>query len=68
MKAVSGKRMVQLLNKRGWTLDRVEGSHHIMKRPGNPILISVPVHGNKSLGKGLQRAIMKQAEITEGDL
>ena len=68
MKAISGKRLVRLLEQRGWALARVSGSHHIYTRPGSNFRITVPVHGNKSLKIGLQRHIMKIVGITEADL
>jgi predicted RNA binding protein YcfA (HicA-like mRNA interferase family) len=37
-------------------------------KPGNPATISVPVHGNQDLKKGLQADLMKQAELTEDEL
>lgn len=60
--------MSELLKKKGWTLARVTGSHHIFVRPGVNLRITVPVHGNHDLKSGLQRAIMKQANITENEL
>ncbi len=68
MKTVSGKKMSSLLKRRGWVLARVTGSHHIFIRPGVNLRITVPVHGNHDLKPGLQRAIMKQADIAEKDL
>jgi predicted RNA binding protein YcfA (HicA-like mRNA interferase family) len=47
---MSGKQLIKLLKDKGWVLDRIEGSHHIMVK-GDKTL-SVPVHGNKDLGKG----------------
>jgi predicted RNA binding protein YcfA (HicA-like mRNA interferase family) len=67
MKAVSGKRMCKALAKKGWSLDRIRGSHHIYVLAGRAP-IAVPVHGNKALGKGLQARIMKAADLTEDDL
>lgn len=67
MKAVSGKDFCKALRRLGWILDRISSSHHIYKKPGVP-MISVPVHGNKELGPGLQIALMKQAGLTEKDL
>ncbi|MGI9175319.1 MAG: type II toxin-antitoxin system HicA family toxin [Rhodothermales bacterium] len=49
MKAVSGKEFARLLEKRGWELKRVRGSHHVYTKTGHPARISVPVHGSKSL-------------------
>lgn len=68
MKAVSGKAMSSLLEKKGWTLVRVTGSHHIFVRDGSNLRITVPVHGSHDLKTGLQRAIMKQAGIAENEL
>jgi predicted RNA binding protein YcfA (HicA-like mRNA interferase family) len=68
MKAVSGKEMCKVLERRGWILDRVKGSHHIYTRPGATRPISVPVHGNKTLRPGTQRSIMRAAGLTDDDL
>ena len=68
MKAVSGKRFCQLLEESGWRLMRIRGSHHIYAKAGTAIRISVPVHGNVSLKIGLQRQIMKLADINETEL
>ena len=68
MKAVSGKRLCRLLETRGWELVRVRGSHHIYTRTGTDIRISVPVHGNRTLKRGLQRHLMRLGGIDETDL
>ncbi|NTW70122.1 MAG: type II toxin-antitoxin system HicA family toxin [Chlorobiaceae bacterium] len=67
MKSISGKHFVGLLEKRGWLLVRINGSHHADMKPGNLARISVPVHGNDDLKIGLLRHFMKVAEITEED-
>lgn len=36
-----------LLERAGWTLLRISGSHHIFAKPGEPDRITVPVHGGK---------------------
>ncbi|MFH1262873.1 MAG: type II toxin-antitoxin system HicA family toxin [Pseudomonadota bacterium] len=58
---LSGKEIVRLLHQHGWELARVKGSHHIMKK--GAFEISVPVHGNRSLGTGLERKILKTAGL-----
>lgn len=68
MKAVSGKELARLLEEKGWALKRINGSHHIYCKNGNPARITVPVHGNTSLKIGLQRHLMKVAEIAETEL
>lgn len=68
MKAISGKDLSRLVERRGWTLLRVHGSHHIYGKPGSVIRLSIPVHGNQPLKIGLLRHLLKLAEIAEGDL
>lgn len=68
MKTVSGKDFIKVLEKRGWTLLRINGSHHIYGKTGSIVRLSVPVHGNQPLKTGLLRHLMKMAEIPETDL
>jgi len=68
MKAVSGKGFAKILERHGWTLLRVQGSHHIYGRTGSDVRLSVPIHGNQPLKTGLLRHLMKLADITEADL
>jgi len=68
LKAVSGRRLCRLLESNGWTLKRINGSHHIYTKSGNTVRISVPVHGNAPLKIGLQRHLMKIAGIDESEL
>jgi len=58
---MSGRDLLKLLRKHGWILDRINGSHHIMIK-GDKTL-SVPVHGNRDLPKGLLEALMKQGGL-----
>lgn len=68
MKSVSGKGFARLLEKKGWRLKNINGSHHVYVKEGNPARISVPVHGSKSLKIGLLTHLMKLAEIDEDEL
>ncbi|MGK5081809.1 type II toxin-antitoxin system HicA family toxin [Bdellovibrionota bacterium FG-1] len=58
---LSGKQLVRLLEENGWVLVRINGSHHILVK--GPDSVSVPVHGNHSLGTGLERKILKKAGL-----
>jgi predicted RNA binding protein YcfA (HicA-like mRNA interferase family) len=49
------------LEQDGWLLERVSGSHHVFKHPVNKETIVLP-HPRKDLGRGLVRAIYKQAK------
>lgn len=68
MKSTSGKKFAKLLEHNGWILLRVNGSHHIYGKPGNPQRISVPIHGNKALKTGLLRHFLKVSGISESEL
>jgi len=61
---VNGKQLMKLLERHGWHLDRISGSHHIMIKDGCRS-IPIPVHGSAELPRGLERKILKQARITE---
>lgn len=65
MKSYSGKELCRLLEKRGWQLKRIKGSHQIYGKPGERALLVIPVHTNQSLKPGLQRAMMKLAGIED---
>jgi len=64
-KRVSGRRLVQVLGRFGWYVERVKGSHHIMRHPEwRSITLSVPVHANRTLPIGTQVDILRDAGIT----
>lgn len=67
MRTLSGKQFCRLLESRGWRLKRIRGSHHIYVKAGTPARISVPVHGGV-LKRGLQKHLMKIAQIQESEL
>ena len=68
MKSVSGRELARVVERRGWTLLRVSGSHHIYGKPGSIVRLSIPIHGNKTLKTGLLRHLLKMAEIAEEEL
>ncbi|MFN5514246.1 MAG: type II toxin-antitoxin system HicA family toxin [Cyanobacteriota bacterium] len=68
MKSISGKTFTKILERYGWQLLRINGSHHIYGKINNSNRISVPVHGNQSLKPGLLRHFLKIANLDEGNL
>ncbi|MGO9386897.1 MAG: type II toxin-antitoxin system HicA family toxin [Methanobacterium sp.] len=56
-----------MLEKKGFKLDRVKGSHHIYYHPENKRRVVVPLH-KKDLPKGTQIEILKQAGINREEL
>lgn len=65
MKVVSGSEFARLIERRGWRLLRIAGSHHIYGKPGSIVRLSVPIHGNRPLKTGLLRHLAKLAAIED---
>ncbi|HSU81225.1 MAG TPA: type II toxin-antitoxin system HicA family toxin, partial [Thermoanaerobaculia bacterium] len=53
---------------KGWSLLRINGSHHIYGKTGSRVRLSVPVHGNQALKIGLLRHLLKQASLSEDEI
>jgi predicted RNA binding protein YcfA (HicA-like mRNA interferase family) len=68
LKSISGKDFIKLLEKHGWQLIRVNGSHYIYMKSGYRERISVPVHGHQDLKTGLLKHFMEIAGIDESEL
>jgi predicted RNA binding protein YcfA (HicA-like mRNA interferase family) len=68
MKSVSGREFARLVERRGWQLLRVNGSHHIYGKAGSVVRLSIPIHGNKALKTGLLRHLLKMAEVDESEV
>ena len=68
MKVLSGKEFARLVERHGWQLLRVHGSHHIYGKTGSPVRLSVPIHGTQPLKRGLLAHLTKQAGLIEEDL
>lgn len=55
---MSGKELIKKMLKDGWEIDRIAGSHHVMKKGTKTEII--PVHGNKDIPNGLLQTILKR--------
>lgn len=62
---MQSKRLIKQLEKEGWQLIRVTGSHHHFKHAGKPGIVTVP-HPKKDLPLGTVNNILKQAGIKRG--
>jgi predicted RNA binding protein YcfA (HicA-like mRNA interferase family) len=56
---LSGKELIRLLEKLGFIVVRINGSHHRLKHPNGKVT-TVPVHKNEDLPKGLLRKIIRE--------
>jgi len=63
MRQFSGREFARLVERHGWRLLRIAGSHHIYGKPGSIVRLSIPIHGNRPLKTGLLRHLSKLAEI-----
>jgi predicted RNA binding protein YcfA (HicA-like mRNA interferase family) len=59
---VSGREVVRALERAGFEVQRVRGSHVFLKHPDGRVT-SVPVHSRETLGPGLMRAILRDVEM-----
>lgn len=62
--AVSGKQVIAALEKEGWFVKRVRGSHHVLRHASIPDAIPVPVHGNRALKRGTLASILRTAGLS----
>jgi predicted RNA binding protein YcfA (HicA-like mRNA interferase family) len=63
--AVSGRRAVRALEKAGFSVNRIAGSHHVLTYPDDPMrTVTVPVHAGRDLKPGTLRAIIRQAGLS----
>ncbi len=65
--SLSPKKVIKILEKKGFVLDRVKGSHHIYYHPESKRRVVIPLH-KKDLPKGTFIEILKQAGISRDEL
>jgi predicted RNA binding protein YcfA (HicA-like mRNA interferase family) len=68
MTPLSGKELAKAVERHGWVLLRVNGSHHVYGKRGSIVRLSIPIHGGQPLKKGLFRHLVKQAGLADTDL
>ena len=56
----NSRKLMQMLRRDGWMLDRVRGDHHTFKHPDKAELISI-THPRKDIPVGLVRSIYRIA-------
>ena len=61
------ERVIKAFERAGWMVRNQTGSHVVLKKEGNPILLTIPVHKGKPIKKGLLLAQIKKAGLTEED-
>jgi len=61
------QKIIKVLEKKGFVLDRIKGSHHIYYHPETRRRVVVPLH-KRDLPKGTLVEILKQAGISKEKL
>jgi len=59
---MNSREIIEALRADGWTLHRVEGSHHHFRHPTKPGLATVP-HPKKDLKRGTVKSIERQSGL-----
>jgi predicted RNA binding protein YcfA (HicA-like mRNA interferase family) len=65
--AVSGAKLVKALERAGFVVTRVKGSHHRLKHPDGRAT-TVPVHSGRDVPKGTLRSVLQDVSLTVEDL
>ncbi len=63
----AGRELVRALEKLGFEIVRVRGSHHFLRHPDGRCTV-VPVHRGETIGRGLLAQVLRDCEITVDDL
>ena len=63
--SVSARKVIQVLRRAGFQVDRIVGSHHVPVYPGDPArTVVVPYHSRHDLKPGTLRSIVPQAGLS----
>lgn len=65
--SLTPQKIIKVLERKGFVLDRVKGSHHIYYHPEMKRRVIVPLH-KRDLPKGTLLEILKQADISKEEL
>jgi len=65
--SVSGKDVIKALNKVGFKVIRIKGSHHFLRNDDGRCTV-VPVHKKEMIGKGLLAQILRDCEMNREEL
>jgi len=68
LKQITGKALAKAIQRCGWQLGRVKGSHHVFLKDGRRERIVIPMHGSQPLKIGLLHALMKIADLKEDEI
>lgn len=65
--SLTGKKIISLLKKAGFNVERQKGSHVFLKHHDGRATV-VPIHSGETIGHGLLSKILRDVEMTKDDL
>lgn len=65
---VTPRQLIKALERTGWFVHHVRGSHHYLKHPRDTELRVVVAYHSKPLKRGTLRAILRQADLITDEL
>ena len=68
MPRATGSEVLAALKRDGWYVQNVSGSHHRLRHPDRPGLVTVPVHARETIHPKTLKSILLQANMTVDDL
>ena len=60
---LTGKEVIAALQRVGFEVARVKGSHHFLRHPDGRVTV-VPVHAGEIIGPGLLAKILRDCDLT----
>ena len=63
---LTGKDVIAALEKIGFVVVRIKGSHHRLRHPDGRVT-TVPVHGSEIIGPGLLSSVLRDCDLPRGD-
>lgn len=65
--SITGKRLIAALEKKGFAVIRIRGSHHFLLHADGRSTV-VPVHAGETIGPGLLISILRDCDLTREEL
>ena len=65
--ALTGGEIIKALRHCGFTVIRINGSHHFLRHADGRCTV-VPVHRGETIGRGLMAQILRDCELTREEL
>jgi predicted RNA binding protein YcfA (HicA-like mRNA interferase family) len=66
--SLSPQKVIAILEKKGFTLKRVTGSHYIFAHPETKRRVTVPFHSSREVAKGTLLQILEDAGISREEI